>query len=192
MVDDLDRELWRRGHRFVRYADDVHVFVRSKRAALRVFAPVATGVEQRSEPKEVPASVATLLGFGFYFTRLGAHPGRPEDAQALEGVDPGIDLAPVVGGDGLSQRLVEPVRRRVDGLLPACGRPGEFQSLDEWLRRRKRQLRWKEWKRPRSLDRMLRLPGVPGRSGWERANSSKGYWRIGGSAVLKRALPNAY
>ena len=78
MLDDLDRELWARGHRFVRYADDVRVFVRSKRAAQRVLDSVTEVVGQRLKLKVnrekssvQPASKATLLGFGFYFARSG-------------------------------------------------------------------------------------------------------------------------
>ncbi|WP_308250598.1 reverse transcriptase domain-containing protein [Nonomuraea rhizosphaerae] len=78
MLDDLDRELWRRGHRFVRYADDVRVFVRSRRAAQRVLDSVTVVVEQRLKLKvnREKSSVrhareARLLGFGFYFTRSG-------------------------------------------------------------------------------------------------------------------------
>src|SRR5690606_37656367 len=78
MLDDLDRELFRRGHRFVRYADDVRVFVRSRRAAHRVLDSVTAVGEQRlklkvnrDKSKVVPASVMTMLGFGFYFVRGG-------------------------------------------------------------------------------------------------------------------------
>ena len=75
MLDDLDRELWERGHRFVRYADDLRVFVRSERAAQRVFESVCGVIERRLKLKVNrekssirPAAQATLLGFGFFFT----------------------------------------------------------------------------------------------------------------------------
>lgn len=78
MLDDLDRELWKRGHRFVRFADDIRVFVRSRRAAHRVLDSVITVIEQRlklkvnTEKSSVRhAREATLLGFGFFFTRPG-------------------------------------------------------------------------------------------------------------------------
>jgi len=67
-----------------------------------------------------------------------------------------------------------------------------FRELDEWLRRRLRQIRWKEWKRYRTRWRNLRALGIPERAAREWAGSRKGYWRIAGSAVLNRALPNAY
>ena len=75
MLDDLDRELWERGHRFVRYADDLRVFVRSERAAQRVFENVCGVIERRLKLKVNRekssirhAAQATLLGFGFYLT----------------------------------------------------------------------------------------------------------------------------
>ena len=67
-----------------------------------------------------------------------------------------------------------------------------FSSLDEWLRRRLRQVRWKEWKRSAARRRNLRALGIPERSAREWAGSGKGHWRIAGSYVLSRALPNAY
>ena len=67
-----------------------------------------------------------------------------------------------------------------------------FRDLDEWLRRRLRQVRWKEWKRYRARRRNLRALGMPERSAREWAGSQKGPWRIAGSYVLQRALPNAY
>ena len=74
MLDDLDRELWERGHRFVRYADDLRVFVRSERAAQRVFESVCGVIERRLKLKVNRekssirhAAQATLLGFGFFF-----------------------------------------------------------------------------------------------------------------------------
>ncbi|WP_281353157.1 group II intron maturase-specific domain-containing protein [Acrocarpospora corrugata] len=67
-----------------------------------------------------------------------------------------------------------------------------FRGLDEWLRRRMRQIRWKEWKRYAARRRNLRGLGIPERSAREWVASSKGYWRIAGSPVLQRALPNDY
>lgn len=200
MLDDLDRELWRRGHRFVRYADDVRVFVRSERAAHRVLDSVTTVVEQRLKLKVnrekssvQPASRATLLGFGFYFTRSGVR--IRVDPKALK---------------RLKDRLRELTCRRRSVSMPCridrlnqytsgwmayfhlADTPRVFRALDEWFRRRMRQIRWKEWKRPKTRHRNLRQLGIPGHKAREWAMSGKGYWRIAGSPVLARALPNAY
>jgi RNA-directed DNA polymerase len=70
--------------------------------------------------------------------------------------------------------------------------PTPFEKLDRWLRRRLRQVRWKEWKRIRTKVRMLRATGIPLREARRWANTRKGYWRLAGSPVLQLALPNAY
>ncbi|WP_246609343.1 group II intron maturase-specific domain-containing protein [Nonomuraea rhizosphaerae] len=67
-----------------------------------------------------------------------------------------------------------------------------LRDLDEWLRRRMRQIRWKEWKGYAARRRNLRKLGIPDANAREWAASSKGYWRIAGSAVLQRALTNAH
>ena len=67
-----------------------------------------------------------------------------------------------------------------------------FQEIDAWLRRRLRQVQWKEWKRPRTRIRHLRALGVSRRESVECGNTRKGYWRTAGSPILARALPNTY
>lgn len=200
MLDDLDRELESRGHRFVRYADDLRVFVRSRRAAQRVLDGVTDIVEGRlklkvnQEKSSVrPASTAVLLGFGFFFTAVGVR----------------IRVAPKAV-DRLKLRLREITRRswgvsmghRIDtlnrftggwmGYFRIADTPKVFAELDKWLHSRLRQVRWKEWKRYATKRHNLRALGIPERSAQRWAVSSKGYWRIAGSAVLKRALPRAY
>jgi hypothetical protein len=67
-----------------------------------------------------------------------------------------------------------------------------FERLDKWLRRRLRQVRWKEWKRPQTRYRNLRALGIPDQDARSWAASQKGYWRVAGSWPLQTALPNAY
>jgi RNA-directed DNA polymerase len=70
--------------------------------------------------------------------------------------------------------------------------PSPFEELDAWLRRRLRQVRWKEWKRVRTMRRNLRALGISERNARRWATSRKGYWRIAGSWILSYALPDAY
>ena len=70
--------------------------------------------------------------------------------------------------------------------------PSVFEGLDEWLRRRPRQVRWKEWKRPKTKRRNLTARGISAQQAREWSYSRKGYWRVSGSPILTRALPNAY
>ncbi|WP_326635403.1 group II intron reverse transcriptase/maturase [Streptosporangium sp. NBC_01755] len=200
MLDDLDRELWRRGHRFVRYADDLRVFVRSRRAATRVLDSVTTVVEQRLKLKvnREKSSVrhareATLLGFGFYFSRSGV--GIRVDPKAMSRFKDRIR-------ELTSRRWSVSMICRIDRLnayitgwmayFQLAGLSRRLRELDKWLHRRMRQIRWKEWKRWAARRRNLRHLGIPDRTAREWAASSKGYWRIAGSVVLQRALPNAH
>ena len=70
--------------------------------------------------------------------------------------------------------------------------PGAFEQLDKWLRRRLRQVRWKQWKRVRTKRRKLIALGIPAGDAHKWACSRKGYWRISSSPILHVALPNAY
>lgn len=201
MLDDLDRELWFRGLRFVRYADDVRIFVRSKRAAHRVLGSVAKVIEgrlhlkvNREKSKVVPASVMTMLGFGFYFARGGKVRVRV-DPKAINRLKMRIrELTSRRWSIAMDERIAA-INRYVTGWMGyfrLADTPRVFSDLDEWFRRRMRQIRWKEWKRWSAKYRNLKALGIGDRQARDWAAGSKGYWRIAGSAVLDRALPNSY
>lgn len=201
MLDDLDRELWSRRLRFVRYADDVRIFVRSKRAAQRVLDSVTKVIEgrlhlkvNRIKSKVVPASVMTMLGFGFYFVRGGKVRIRA-DPKAIARLKERIrELTSRRWSIAMDERIAA-INRYVTGWMGyfrLADTPKVFAQLDEWFRRRMRQIRWKEWKRPKTRQANLRKLGISRQTAYEWSNSSKGYWRIAGSAVLDRALPNVY
>jgi group II intron reverse transcriptase/maturase len=200
MLDDLDWELGRRGHRFVRYADDLMVYVGSERAGQRLIASITQYVERRLKlrinRKKSAVDRATkrpFLGFGFFY----------RDGQVKLRVDPEARrrakerlrrLTSRSWGVSMGRRI-QAINRFTVGwtaYFAYADTPSPFADLDEWLRRRLRQVRWKEWKRYRTRRRNLRALGIPERAAREWAGSRKGYWRIAGSAVLNRALPNAY
>lgn len=200
MLDDLDRELFRRGHRFVRYADDVRVFVRSERAASRVLASVTAVVEQRlklkvnrEKSKVVHARSAVLLGFGFYFTRAGVR--IRVDPKAVKRLKDRLrELTSRRWSIAMDERIAK-INRFTGGWMgyfQLADTPKVFATLDKWFHRRMRQIRWKEWKLPKARFRNLRALGVAEWQAREWAGSGKGYWRIAGSAVLQRALPNSH
>lgn len=201
MLDDLDRELWRRGLRFARYADDIRIFVRSKRAASRVMASITQVIEERlhlvvnrEKSKVVPASVMTMLGFGFYFARGGKVRIRA-DPKAIARLKMRIkQLTSRRWSIAMDERIIQINRYVVGwmGYFRLADTPRVFRGLDEWFRRRMRQIRWKEWKCPKARYANLLRLGIPRQTAYEWSNSSKGYWRIAGSAILQRALPNSY
>ncbi|MEA5052623.1 MAG: group II intron reverse transcriptase/maturase [Propionicimonas sp.] len=201
MLDDLDRELSARGLRFVRYADDLRVFVRSKRAAQRVLDGVIKVVEgrlklrvNREKSSVQPANAAVFLGFGFFFAAGGLVKVRVAP-KAIDRLRTRLrELTRRNWGVSMAYRI-HMLNRFVRGWMAyfrIAGTPGVFMSLDKWYRRRMRQICWKQWKRPATRRRMLASLGVPSLSATRWGASSKGPWRIAGSAVLQRALPTSY
>lgn len=199
-LDDLDRMLTQRGHRFVRYADDITIYVRSKRAAERVMQSTGGFIERalklrvnRGKSAVGSAFKATLLGFGF-LRRDGEVKVRIDPKARERAKDRLRRLTSPRWGVSMGRRIREVNRFTVGwtAYFALADTPRPLSDLDEWLRRRLRQVRWKEWKRFRARWRNLRALGIPDRKAREWAGSRKGYWRIAGSAPLQRALPNAY
>jgi len=200
MLDDLDRELGRRGHRFVRYADDLMVYVQSERAGLRVMDSTTRYVERRlrlrvnrEKSAVAPATKRPLLGFGFFY-REGQVKVRIDPKARKRAKDRLRKLTSRRWGVSMERRI-RAINRFTVGwtaYFAYADTPYPFERLDAWLRRRLRQVRWKEWRRPRARRRNLRALGIPERAARQWASSRRGYWRIAGSAVLQRALPNSY
>ncbi|MGV0771855.1 group II intron reverse transcriptase/maturase [Mycobacterium syngnathidarum] len=200
MLDDFDQEFWARGHRFVRYADDIRVFVKSKRAAERVLEQSTALLERRLKLKVnrtkssiAWATTAVLLGFGFYFTASGVKirvaPKAWQRAKARIRVLTSRKWS--VSMQFRITRLNQYVRGWM-GYFRLADTPRKFRDLDEWFRRRMRQIRWKEWKRSRTRVANLHALGIRADLAWQWGMSSRGYWRIAGSPILQRALPNLY
>jgi RNA-directed DNA polymerase len=200
MLDDLDAELQRRGHRFVRYADDLRVYVASERAGQRVMASITTFIEQRLKLRVnrrksavAPAASRPFLGFGFYrrggTVKIGVSPKARQRAK-----DRLRELTARTWGVSMDRRIYAINRFTVGWTAYFALADGErpFSDLDQWLRRRLRQVRWKEWKRPRTRARNLQALGVPRGKAHEWAYTGKGPWRIAGSWILSTTLTNAY
>ena len=199
MLDDLDAELERRGHSFVRYADDLRVYVASERAATRVLAGVTAFVERRLKLRVnreksgvAPATRRGLLGFGFFKgngnvkVRLDPKAKHRLKARLRRLTSRRWRVAMAV------RLAAQPVPQRWSAYFALAETPSVFAEFDEWLRRRLRQVRWKEWKRYAARRRNLRALGISDWQARQWAASRKGYWRLSGSPVLQRALPNRY
>jgi RNA-directed DNA polymerase len=200
VLDDFDQEFWGRGHRFVRYADDIRVFVKSKRAAERVLEQGTKVLERdlklrvnRQKSAINPASVATLLGFGFYFVKGGvkiriapkAFKRMKDRIRALTSRKWSISMV------DRTQQLNRYIRGWM-GYFRLAETPRKLKDLDEWFRRRMRQIRWKEWKNPRTRVANLRKLGIRPELAYQWGNSSRAYWRVAKSPILHRALPTEY
>src|SRR6266568_2667115 len=181
VLDELDRELERRGHRFVRYADDSNIYVGSERAGLRVMESAVARPGQRK-----------FLGFSFTGER---EPRRRIAPKAIARFKERIrERTRRTRGISLAQMVNEITTylRGWLGYFGDCQTPSVLQSLESWLRRRLRSVVWKQWKRGRTRFRELRKRGISKDLAATTAGSPHGPWRIANSPALSIALPNAY
>jgi RNA-directed DNA polymerase len=199
MLDDLDWELDRRGHRFVRYADDIRIYVGSERAGQRVLASIANHVENHLKLKVNHGKSAVdwsvrqpLLGFCFY-RRRGEVKVRLDPKVRKWAKDQIRRLTSRTWGVSMKRRITEINRFTVGwtAYFAFADTPTPFIELDSWLRGRMRQARWKEWQHIRTRWSRLQALGMPDREAREWAMTNKGSWRAA-RTFLKRALPDAY
>jgi len=199
VLDELDRELERRGHRFVRYADDCNIYVGSERAGQRVMESVTRFITHRLKLKVNQAKSAVarpwerkFLGFSFTWNR---EPRRRIAPKAIARFKQRIrEQTWRTRGTSL-QQMVKDLTTYLRGWLGYfgdCQTPSVLQDLAMWLRRRLRSVTWKQWKRGRTRFRELRKLGLGKDLAAQTAGSPHGPWRLANSPALAIALPNAY
>ena len=199
VLDDLDRELERRGHRFVRYADDCNVYVRSERAGRRVMESLTRFITRtlKLQVNEAKSAVVqpwecTFLGFSF---TSGPEPKRRIAPQAIERLKERIrKLTRRTRTVGLKQMVAELAQYLIGwkGYFGYGQTIDVLKKLDSWIRRRLRCVTWKQWKRGRVRFAELRARGVIKDLAAQTAGSPHGSWRISRSPALSFAFPNAY
>jgi len=199
LLDDLDKELERRGLRFVRYADDCNIYVRSRRAGERVMQSITRFFTSKlklkvNESKSGVARPAKRKFLGFSFTS-GKQPRRRIAPKTLLRFKKRIrELTKRNRGVSL-ERMVEQLRRYLIGWRGYFGfsqTPSVLRNLDSWIRRRLRCFQWKLWKRGKTRFAELRKRGVGKDLAAQTAGSSRGLWHISRSPALSIALPGAY
>lgn len=199
VLDELDRELEKRGHRFVRYADDCNVYVRSERAGLRVmeglvkFITIRLKLRVNSEKSAVGRPwERKFLSFSFTANR---EPKRRIAPQAVKRFKERVrKLTRRTRGMSLEE-MVKQLAVYLRGwreYFSFCQTSSILQRFDEWVRRRLRARAWKQWKQGRTRFEELRKRGVGKRQAAQTAGSAHGLWRLANSPALKMALPNAY
>jgi RNA-directed DNA polymerase len=199
VLDDLDRELERRGHRFVRYADDCNIYVQSERAGQRVMESITTFITTRlklkvNREKSAVAQPRTRKFLGFSFT-MGVMPKRriaptaitrfKARARALTRRTRGVSFEQMVGE--LATYLTG-----WRGYFGYCETPSVLTDLDSWLHRRLRCVAWKQWKRGPRRFAALRHHGVGRDLAAKTAGSPHGPWHLSRSPALSFALPGAF
>ena len=195
MLDDLDRELERRGLRFVRYADDCNIYVRSRRAGERVMASVTRFLTDRlklkvNESKSAVARPAERKFLGFSFTSGRAEAAHcAEIALAVQEAHPGTDANGTAASvwsewsHSLARYLTAGAATSASARRPRC-----LTDLDSWIRRRLRCFQWKQWKRGTTRFAELRKRGVGKDLAAQTAGSSRGLWHISRSPALQHRL----
>lgn len=200
MLDELDKELERRGHKFCRYADDNNVYVKSKRAGLRVIKSMTNIIENKLKLKVNKDKSAVdfvskrkFLGFSFYFSKSGAEIRIHEKSikRFKEKVKFYTNRNKGISMEYRLLKLNQIIRGWINYYGIANAR-GKLVELDKWIRRRLRACIWKQWKKIGTKQRNLVKLGINKYKAWEYANTRKGYWRISNSPILSMALNNKY
>lgn len=200
VLDELDKELEKRGLRFVRYADDCNIYVRSKRAGERIMKSITTFIERKLKLKVNHEKSAVdrpwkrkFLGFTFTFHRK--EPKVRIAKQSIQRFKQRIrEITSRKWSISMRDRI-EKLNRYLVGWLgyyQLADTPSVLAKLDGWIRRRLRMIRWKEWKKVKTKHRNLTKLGIKPNKAWEWANTRLGYWRIAKSPILDRTLDNHY
>lgn len=199
LLDDLDKELERRGHRFCRYADDCNVYVKSARAGERVMASLKAflGEKLRLKVNEAKSSVTRPWETKFLGYSMTVHrqPRLKVAARSVERFKDKVRQLVHVGRGRNLQRFIEkdlnPVVRGWANYYGKATTYGIFEDLDGWLRRKLRCLIWRQWKRPYSRARRLIALGFTEAKAWCCAGNGRGPWWNAGASHMNAAYPAA-
>lgn len=199
LLDEVDKELERRGHCFVRYADDANVYVRSRRAGERVMALLRRQYGRlRLKVNEAKSAVASVFGRKFLGYSLWVAAGgavkRKVAVKPLATFRQRVRELTRRGGRSLTQ-VVEKLRPYLlgwKGYFRLAQTPGVMRELDKWVRHRLRAIQLKHWKRGPTMYRELRALGATHDVARQVAANSRRWWRNSGSKLLNSVLPIAW
>jgi len=199
ILDSLDKELERRGHRFVRYADDFNIYVKTPKAGKRVMDSITRFIEKELKLKVNREKSAVdrpwkrkFLGFSFTMHK------EPKVRIAKDSIKRLRSKVKEITSRSKPYSMEQRIERLNRYLTGWCGyfaladTPTKFKNFDEWIRRRLRMCEWKQWKNPKTRIRKLIGLGVPAHKAYEWGNSRKKYWRIACSPILHKTLGNSY
>ncbi len=199
VLDELDRELERRGHRFVRYADDSNIYVRSERAGQRVMESITRFITQKlklkvNEAKSAVARPQDRKFLGFSFT-AGPEVKRVIAPKALDRFKQRIrEITRRAKGVSMETTMEElaPYMRGWRSYFGFCETPEVLVALTRWVRLRLRAALWRQWKTPRCRRAALLELGVRSRLASNTAGSGRGPWYLARAKALSVGLSNAY
>ncbi len=199
LLDELDRELQQRGHRFVRYADDCNIYVRSRRAGQRVLDSTERFLKKRLRLKVNREKSAVdrpwkrkFLGYTFTMHFQPKLKVAPESVKRLKG-----RLREMFRrGRGRSlRRVIDELRPMLVGWV-SYYRKSEvrnvFEQLDQWIRRKLRAILWRQWKRNWTRAKEMIRRGLSHEQAWTSATNGRGPWWNAGASHMNRAVPTRY
>jgi len=199
LLDDLDRELERRGHAFCRYADDVNVYVQSAAAGERVLASITGFLEKRLRLKVNQEKSAvdrpwnrSFLGYSMTWHKLPRLRVAPESVRRLRAK---LKVAFRMGRGRNLQRFIESLRPLLIGwgnYFRLAEVKRVFEDLDGWLRRRLRTVIWRQWKRVFTRARNLMKRGLGEERAWRSATNGRGPWWNAGASHMNQAFPMSF
>jgi group II intron reverse transcriptase/maturase len=200
MLNELDKELEKRGLHFCRYADDCNIYVKTRKAALRVMVSITRFIEEdlklkvnKDKSKVDRPWKLKYLGFTFYPKKgemgIRVHESSLKKLKAK--------LKEVTGRSNAMSMEFRSIKLRqiIVGWVnyfKLADMKSTLKTLDEWLRRRIRLCYWKQWKKIKTRHDNLKKLGIDEYKAWEYANTRKGYWRISNSPILARTLSNKH
>jgi len=199
VLDELDQELERRGHRFTRYGDDCNIYVGSQRAGQRVMQSITEFITRRLKLRVNSEKSAVgrpwerkFLGFSFTSNREPKRRIAPAAVKRFrERVRELTRRTRAISLEEMVKQLTVYLRGWQE-YFGFCQTPSVFQRFDAWVRHRLRATAWKQWKRGRRRFAELRKRGVGKDLAAQTAASAHGPWRLANSPALNIALPNAY
>lgn len=200
MLDEVDKELEKRGHKFCRFADDCNIYVKSKKAGKRVMESIRKLLEDKlklkvnqEKSKVGLVSRRRFLGFSFYFARGGVNVRIHQDSykrfkekiRVITNRNTGISM------EVRLKRLNQVTIGWLNYFSIAKAR-ANIKALESWIRRRLRACIWKQWQKISTRYNNLTKLGIPHDKAWRCANTRKGYWVISKSPILSGTLTNTY
>lgn len=196
----FDRMLESRGHKFVRYADDCNIYVKSQRAAERVMTSCTKYLESKlklkvNQEKSKAGSPLRRKFLGFSLYKIGKRAGIRPHGKSIEKFKNKIRKLTSRKQARPITAILANVKRYTTGWLgyySIAEMSTRIKSLNKWIRRRIRQIFWKQWKKPSARFENLKRLGIPKQKAWEWSCSRLGYWRIADSWILHRSLTNEY
>jgi len=196
----FDRMLEARGHRFVRYADDCNIYVRSRRSAERVMVNCTKYLEGKlklkvNREKSRTGSPLRLKFLGFSLYKMKGKVGIRLHEKVVKKFKDKVRILTSRKQARTMGEILQNLKRYTVGWLgyyAVADMGSKIKVLNEWIRRRIRQIHWKQWKKISARCKNLKKLGIQQRKAREWANSRLGYWRIAHSWVLTRSLTNEY